>query len=398
MYNTKVIKASNYDRIVECIYRNPSISRKEISDLTGITPATVTTTVSAMFADGIVQELGQVEEDKGTIGRARIALDIVADYGCTIGVEFSFTALSICATDMHGNLLYFYSLPYCQDVGERINQLIIENIRTCMENLNLPQKKLLGIGIGVPGHMDRNGQYMVSTNDDWSHFDGIQIRKAFSCPVVFENNIRCMAISQYLHNPQQAPANFALFHIGQGMFCANVTDEGLYIGNTYGSGEIGHTVAVLDGKRCKCGKRGCLETVATEGAILDNAIQVFNCNPNSLLHNFADRAEELTIEHVVAAYAAGDAYIRRLITQTLRYICIATLNIAILMNPEKLFLHGRLFNHPDIQSDLMEMVRKEFDFTGNNYRLGSVDFLPCQAEDGAKGASAFAIWKCVIHA
>ena len=398
MYNMKVVKSSNYDRIVECIYRNPSISRKEISDLTGITTATVTTTVSAMFADGIVKELGQVEEDKGTIGRARIALDIVADYGFTIGVEFSFTALSTCATDMHGSLLYFHSLPYSQDLGEHITQLIIDNIQACMDSLKLPQEKLLGIGIGVPGHMDHNCQYMVSTNDDWCHFDGSKIREAFTCPVVLENNIRCMAISQYLHNPQQTPANFALFHIGQGMFCANVTDEGLYIGNTYGSGEIGHTVAVLDGRRCKCGKRGCLETVATEGAILNDAIQIFNYNPNSLLHNFADCAEALTIEHVVAAYAAGDPYICRLLTQALRYICIATLNIAILMNPEKLFLHGRLFNNPDIRSDLMEMVRKEFDFTGNNYRLGSVDSLPCQAEDGAKGASAFAIWKCVLHA
>ena len=398
MYNTKIIKSSNYDRILECIYRNPGISRKEISDLTGITPATVTTTVSTMFTDGIVTELGRVEEDRGTIGRARIALDIVADFGFTIGVEFTFTALTTCAADMHGKLLYFHSIPYSKDVGEHITQLIIENIQACMDSLDAPMDRLLGIGIGVPGHMDHNSQYMVSTNDDWKNFDGVKIRDAFSCPVVFENNIRCVAVAQYLHNPQQAPSSFAVFHIGQGMFCANVTEEGLYIGNTYGSGEVGHTVAILDGKRCKCGKRGCLETVATEGAILEGAIQIFEYNPNSLLHNFAACAEELTIEHVVAAYVAGDAYIRRFITQTLRYIGITTLNIAILMNPEKLFLHGRLFNHPEIQSDLMEMVQKEFDFTGNNYRLGSVDFLPYSAEDGAQGASALAIWKCVIHA
>ncbi len=398
MYNTKIIKSSNHDRILECIYRNPGISRKEISDLTGVTPATVTTTVSAMFADGIVTELGRVEEDRGTIGRARIALDIVSDFGFTIGVEFTFTALSTCAADMHGNLLYFKSIPYTQELGENITQLIIDNIRQCMEHLDVPMEKLLGIGIGVPGHMDQDSRYMVSTNDDWKNFDGEKIRQAFTCPVVFENNIRCVAISQYLHNPQQAPDSFAVFHIGRGMFCANIAEEELYIGNTYGSGEVGHTIAVLDGKRCKCGKRGCLETVATEGAILDGATQIFQCNPDSLIHNFADCEEDLTIEHVVLAYVAGDGYIRRLITQTLRYICLTTLNIAILMNPEKLFLHGRLFNHPEIQSDFMEMVHREFNFTGNNYRLGSVDFLPCSPEDGAQGASALAIWKCLIHA
>ena len=124
---------------------------------------------------------------------------------------------------------------------------------------------------------------------------------------------------------------------------------------------------------------------------------LFDQNPDCLLHNYEQRAENLTIEDVAAAYSLGDASVRRLVTQALRYLCIATLNIAVLMNPEKLLLHGRLFNHPEIQSDMLEMVRKEFDFTGNNYRLGSVDFLPSRETDGALGGAALAVWKCLIH-
>lgn len=397
MYKANVMKSSNYDAILECIFRNPGISRKDISDMTGITPATVTTTVASMLADGILEELGRIEEDRGTVGRARIALDIAPAFGYTVGVEFTFSCLTVCAADLRGNMLYFKSVPYTEALGQQITRSIIDEIRKCLAAVPIPPEKIIGIGIGVPGHVDDEGQHLVSTNPDWKDFNARIIRQAFPCPVFFENNIRCIALSEYLYHPRNTPASFALFHIGRGMFCANITEDELYIGTTYGSGEIGHTIAIPDGKRCKCGKRGCLETVANEGAIVEDCMQLYRENPASLLRNYASSPEELTIEDVSAAYSLGDPAVRRQVTQALRYLCIATLNIAVLMNPEKLLLHGRLFNHPEIQSDLLEMIQKEFDFTGNNYRLGSVDFLPCKEKDGALGGAALAVWKCLIH-
>ena len=397
MYKANVVKSSNYDTILECIYRNPGISRKDISDITGITPATVTTTVSSMFADGILKELGRMAEDRGTVGRARIALGIVPTFGCTVGAEFNFTSLTVCAADLGGNLLYFNSIPYSPELGAGITGNLIREITACISSLSVPHEKILGIGIGVPGHIDDECRHLISTNEDWKDFDAQKIQSAFSCPVVFENNIRCIALSEYLYNPANTPASFGLFHIGRGMFCAHMAEDELYIGTTYGSGEIGHTIAVPDGRKCKCGKRGCLETVANEDTIVEDCMQIFRQDPKSLLHNYADKAEDLTIEDVSDAYNLGDASVRRLVTQALRYLCIATLNIAVLMNPEKLLLHGRLFNHPEIQSDLLDMIQKEFDFTGNNYRLGSVDFLPSKETDGALGGAALAVWKCLIH-
>ncbi len=398
MYKAKNSKLTNHERILECIYRNPGISRKEISDLTGITPATVTTTVSGMTKAGIVSELGLVEEDRGAIGRSRIALDIVSDYGCTVGVEFTMTALTVCAADLHGQVLYMDSTPYCAQLSQTITQQIIDRVNRCIDSLPVPAEKIFGIGIALPGHIDRSHYHVVTSNEKWEDFDGHKIQDAFACPVVFENNIRCMSVAQYLHAPRDTPNSFALFHVGMGMFCANVTEDGLYIGTTYGSGEIGHTIAVPDGRRCECGKHGCLQTVASEPAILQSAAYLFEHSPASLLHTFVQQAEQLTIEHVLTAYTMGDPAVRQIIMHALRYLCISTLNIAVLMNPEKLFLHGRLFNNADVRQDFQEMIQKQFDFTRNNYRLGVVEFLPCVPTDGALGGAALAILKCVIHA
>lgn len=398
MYKSKTIKYSNRDRILECIYRNPRTSRREISDLTGITPATVTTTTAALLQEGLIRELGEIQEDRKSIGRSPIALDIRDAYGYVIGAEFTTTALTVCATDLHGRILCTYRLPHSPQVYAGITDLLISNIRRCIQTAAYSQELLLGIGVAVPGHMDQETGVFISSNLHWGSFSAHAIREAFPCPVVFENNVRCMAVTEYLHHPESTPSSFALYHIGHGMFCANITDDELYIGTTYGSGEIGHTIAVPGGKRCECGKRGCLQTIATESAILENAGILLRSGPNSLLKNLVKFPEELTIEHVMTAYELGDPAVRQLLSQALQYISISALDIAVLMNPEKLLIHGILFNNSQICRDFMEMVQEQFDFTQNNYNLGTVELLTSCPTDGAVGAASLAILHCVIHA
>lgn len=395
MYKSKANKYSNRDRILECIYRNPRISRKEISDLTGITPATVTTTTAQLLHQGVIRELGEIQEDRKSIGRSRIALDICDDYGYVIGAEFTSTALTVCATDLHGHILHAHSIPHSPQVSANITALVIEHIRTCAATQT--GRPLLGIGVAVPGHVANDGRRFVRSSLDWESFSPPAVGAAFPCPVVFENNVRCMAVSAYLHAPRNTPSSFALYHIGRGMFCANVADDELYVGTTFGSGEIAHTIAVPGGKRCECGKRGCLQTIATESAILENAGILLRNGSGSLLQSLVREPEDLTIDHVISAYELGDPAVCRLLSQALQYICMSALNIAVLMNPEKLLIHGILFNNPRIRQDFLELVREQFDFTQNNYSLGTVEFLTSSPTDGAAGAASLAILKCVIH-
>lgn len=397
MYRSKIRKSSNRDCILECIFRNPKISRKEISDITGITPATVTTTVAGLIREDVVLELGEMEEDQGSIGRKRIALDINPQYACAIGVEFNMTAFTVCATNLHGEILYEQCLPYTEQSNSTITEMMIEKIWECMDMPPVVGNRLVGIGIAIPGHLDPAGQKLVSTREVWSEFDASVIKAEFDCPVVFENNVRCMAVHHYLHHPGEAPASFAFFHVGLGMFCANIVDEELFIGTTYWSGEIGHTVFDPDGRRCSCGKRGCLQTIATEQSLLEQAASIYRVNESTLLHSYAKVEDELTIDHIATAYTLGDPSVRRFVAQTLKYLSVSILNIAILMNPEKLFLHGKLFNYDSIRRDLTEQVQLQLGFTKSSYQLGTVEILPCVQTDGAAGGAALAILKCMLH-
>ena len=293
MYKQKENRSPNRDRVLECIFRNPGISRKDTSDLTGITSATITAVVTELLREGILTELGEMEEDRGTIGRSRIALNVQPDYRYVVGVEFNYASLSGTVCDLRGNVKYSVVLPHDPE-KEYITEALIQLIQRCLDSGAVPVDQIAAIGVGVPGHMSRAGTGFVGSGRYWSDLDPGIIREAFSVPVVFENNVRCMAVAQSLNHPKEAPSNFALLHVGQGMHCAHIIDDELFIGTTYGCGEIAHTIAVLDGKRCECGKRGCLQTIITESALLENGRAIWEADPHSNLRSFAKGPEELT--------------------------------------------------------------------------------------------------------
>lgn len=396
MYKQEEIRAPNRDRVLECVFRNPGISRKDISDLTGITPATITAVAAELLRQGILTELGEMEEDRGTIGRNRIALNIRSDYLYVIGVEFNYSSLTGVLCDLRGNVKYSLLLPHDPE-RENITDAMIRLIENCLHSGAVPEEKIAAIGMGVPGHMNRQGTGFIGSGHFWSDLDPQAIRAAFPLKVVFENNVRCMAVAQGLNHPKEAPSNFALLHVGYGMHCAHIIDDELFIGTTYGCGEIAHTIAVLDGKRCECGKRGCLQTVITETALLENGRTIWEADPDSMLRLFAKTPEDLTFPNLLKAYEMGDPAVCRMLTLALRHLAVAALNVAVLMNPEKLFLHGNLFHSQVIRNDFLEEIRRQFEFTGNDYVLGTVAYCDCTPLDGAIGAAALAVSNCVIH-
>lgn len=393
-HHTPKTKSQNKERILECIYRNPSISRTGIAALTGITPATTTLTVTELLNQNIIYESGHGDGENSS-GRKRISLNIRPDYGYVIGIEFNLKALTACVTDLSGTVIYSSCIPYSQEMCEQITALTIEHIRKAITSCGKDTASFLGIGIALPGHLHANGISMVSNSDRWKYFNADTIREAFSIPVFFENNVRCMALSNYLFHPEYTPKSFALFHVGLGMFCANITDGRLFIGHTHVCGEIGHTIVNPTGLRCECGKQGCLQTVASEHWILESVKQLYRLDTSEILHHLVSSADAITLETIASAYTLGDEAVIAILSNALKYLGISISNIAILMNPEKIFLHGELFSYAPIRSELLNIINHQLAFVENDY-VKSIDILSYAKEDGAIGASALAITKCVL--
>lgn len=392
----KTKKLSNKSRIMECIFRNAPIARTDIADDTDITPATVTLTVNSMIAEGMVEELGEAASLESSSGRKRILIDAVAGYAYSIGVEFTQKALVSCLTDLKGNCICHKILPFCEELAAQITQSIILQIQELLLASGLPIHRVIAIGVAVPGHMDMESKHFISNHTMWQAFDADAVRHAFPCPVVMENNARCMALAQYLFFPQRSPESFSFFHIGLGMFCANVMDGELFLGHNYVSGEIGHTIVKADGQPCECGKYGCLQTIASERWLLKYAKLLFQNTPGSILKSIVQHEEDLTIQHITTAYSMGDPAIGHYIGDALKYLGISISNVAILMNPGKIFLHGQIFENEDIRRELMNITKRQLLFVDSKY-VNNVEILPYDQLDGAIGASALAVFHHFIR-
>lgn len=396
MYRPKLKKLSNKNRILECIFRCAPVARTDIAEDADITPATVTLTVNSLIADGMVRELGEDASGEVSSGRKRILIDIVPGYAYSIGVEFTQKALVSCLTDLKGTCVCQEERPFDEELPPHITGEIIRQIRRLLERSGISLNQIIGIGIAVPGHMDKESRHFISNHTVWQTFNADTIRQSFPCPVVMENNARCMALAQYLFYPGSSPENFSFFHIGMGMFCANVTDGELFLGNNYVSGEIGHTIVKADGQPCECGKYGCLQTIASERWLLKYARLLYQNTTDTILRNMADSPEELTIQHITTAYSMGDAAISHYITDALKYLGISISNVAILMNPGKIFLHGQIFQNEDIRRELMNIIERQLLFVDSKY-VNNAEILPYRQTDGAIGASALSVFHNFIR-
>ena len=109
------------------------------------------------------------------------------------------------------------------------------------------------------------------------------------------------------------PANLIAITVGLGIGAGLVLGGELFHGDGFGAGEIGHTTVEEDGDECRCGRFGCLETVASSRAILRRATDAARENPASSLGVRLREAGELHLEDVAAANASGDESARRIV-------------------------------------------------------------------------------------
>lgn len=389
-------KMTNRSRILKFIFRNAPVSRSTIAEKTGITPATVSFTVATLKSAGIVSETGGKEEsDEWSAGRKRIAIDICPAHSFAAGVEFTEKAVVLCIVNLRGEAVAQRVLREGDINTADVTGTIITQLRSLFEEHMDIRDRICGIGIAAPGKIDLNSGRLVTNSSTWSSFDLRQITDRFGKNVVCENNARAMAYGRYLFDPGGFPESFAYFHVGLGMHCASIINGVLFAGNNFLAGEIGHTIVNPDGKRCECGKYGCLQTYSSERWLVKTSRLLYESGADPLLEKLVDTPEKIDIDVLTRAYSLGDAIIGGYISQAVRYLGVSISNIAIVLNPEKIFLHGQMFNNPDVCTELKDNIQRQLLFVRNG-QVNSVEILPCLPEDGAIGAAALAIKRFFI--
>lgn len=386
----------NRSTILEYIFRHAPVARSTIARNTQITPATVTSISGDFIREGIIQEMGSDENPEETSpGRKKILLDLVPDRVYSMGVEFTKRHVRFLICDLRGNSVFQTSGLLETEVKENITEFLISKITEILDSHPEITRSLIGIGVAVPGHIDIQQDKVIINSSTFPGFSGKELKKRLPFPVVLENNVRCMAFGRYLFD-QTSPETFAFFHSGLGMFCAMMKDSHLFQGTNYYAGEIGHTIVNPEGKKCECGKRGCLQTYCSETWLLKYCRLLYDSNASTVLTALKPSAEELTIEDVSRAFSLGDVQVGNYISTALKYLGITISNLAIIMNPDKIYLHCSLFSNEEISEELMDYIKQQLLFVDDPTDR-TVQLLPFNPFEGPQGAAAYAIKQFYIQ-
>ena len=201
-----------------------------------------------------------------------------------------------------------------------------------------------------------------------------------------ENNVRSLLAAQMFLSRDENEGSQFFLRCGYGIGAALSIDGRIWHGVTAQCAEIGHIPVIRrGGKPCHCGKSGCLETIASPGAIQEEARAILSPEQTPLLwQTFRDRsAQELSVFDVLTAAGNGDAGASAIVDQAIQALGSAIKALIYLVDPGKIILYGSLFEDPyylsRLSSELQEGVdlRHAVEIGKSRYNMQLEDTAAC---------------------
>lgn len=256
-------RVHNERLVVRTLYDHGPVSRADVARITGLTRTTVSDVVSTLLDDGMVREIGR---GASTGGKAPILLEVDEDARLVVGLDLGEERFAGSLVNLRGDIRRTVELPVAGRDGDDAVQLVFELLDDLLEGVTAP---LLGIGIGTPGLVDSTtGTIRRAVNLDWRDLPlGEIVAERYGVPVNVANDSQAAALAEYTYAGGDRVPNLIAIRVGRGIGAGLILRGALFQGDGSGAGEIGHVVVADHGEVCRCGRTGCLETVAGLRAI-----------------------------------------------------------------------------------------------------------------------------------
>jgi len=338
MATTAAVRAHNLSTTLNLIRDRGTITRTELNHLTHLSAPTISSLVNILLDSGFVKESG-IGLSSG--GRKPVMLEFNYDVRQIVGIDMGATHITIVLMNLKGEVRQRFS--HHMDVlsdPEEVLRIIRNAVQDMMAKAGITDHDLLGIGYTVPAPLvdEKTGEFITYYMPLWKEIRCIRaIREFSSAPVYFENDANAATIAEKWWGSGQGYDNLVYIKLGTGVGSGIMIDGEIYKGFDGTAGEIGHTTIEADGRECRCGNHGCLESYIGIQGILSDARNALKNDPN-----WNDRLELLDVKGVVKAAREGNQECEKIISTAGWYLGIGLANIINLVNPGLLILGGDL--------------------------------------------------------
>ncbi len=312
-------------------------TRHEIAQSTGLSTATGATVVGELIAEGIVVETAV---KVGRVGRPTTALAINGDRGRVVGVDVAETYIRATLFDTALDRIGHVQVErdehllgpdaMVEGIGEALDLLLAQE--------SVAREAVLGVGVALPGLVQTlTGVAVLVPNLAWRTVDLDHLRERVGLPLVIDNPLKAIATAELWLGRGRSSSSFIVVNLGTGVGAAIVLDARITRGATNSAGEWGHSLLVLDGRQCRCGRKGCVEAYIGAPGVRDTLIEI---DPD---HPLVDVEMQSDFIQALAAAVAGDdpdPAVSETIARTSYYLGSALADLVAVVNPEVIALTG----------------------------------------------------------
>ncbi|MGC8738149.1 MAG: ROK family protein [Candidatus Hydrogenedens sp.] len=220
---------------------------------------------------------------------------------------------------------------------------IIQTIEESIEKAGNP--KIVGIGIGAPGPVDpKNGIVINTPNLGWENFPIADIlSKHFAVPVVLDNDVNLGTYAEWLLGNNREAKHVVGVFPGTGIGGGLIVNRKIVHGASGGAGEVGHMTLQIDGPLCGCGKRGCLEALASRIAITrEISALILRGESTYLAEKVGTDISKIRSSVIADAIEHGEKKVEDIVRKAAYLTGVGIANLINVMSPELVILGGGL--------------------------------------------------------
>lgn len=323
------------DPVLAELSRAGTATRAELSRRTGLSRSAVGECVASLLAEGVIVE-GPADGASAGRGRRATTLRLRAASGLVVGVDLGHTHIGTGVATREGEVLAERRVS--QDVDHRPGRaldlaarLATDALAACDQDLD----DVAAVAVGIPGPLDaRTGAVLGQTIlTDWVGIDpAAELADRLGRPVVACNDADMGAVGEQRFGAARGVTDFLYIKASHGIGAGLVLDGSVYRGATGLAGELGHVQVAGASELCRCGSRGCLETLASVGVVRRQLAHVLTTKSTPLTEDDLPPLAEL----------ADDSAAARVICDAGRTVGRAVADLVTCLNPAVIVVGGEL--------------------------------------------------------
>jgi predicted NBD/HSP70 family sugar kinase len=325
----EALRELNRLRVIDALRQRGTASRSEIARQTGLSRTTVTTLVNDLQARGLVVEHPLLEIHGR--GRPPTLLRLDPSVGAVVGIHFDHRHLRVAVADLSSTVLAEHWQDHDVDrAAEEALDAAADLVEVVLAEAGIERSRVVGAGVALSGPVSRDGTVGSTVIlPGWEGLNAVdELTRRLDLQVAVDNDANLGALAEVSFGAGRGMSDVIYVMVSSGIGAGIVIDGRLHRGVTGLAGELGHVRVKAEGAVCRCGNRGCLETVASTDAVL------------SLLR--PTHGQDLGIRGLVELLDGGDAAAIRVVNDAGREIGRVIAGLCNVLSPTGVIVGGDL--------------------------------------------------------